>query len=237
MKKYIISSVALVIAGTAFLNAEILSEEELLPVNSYVPPVQSSYVTMEAFYAGASKDIDKDFGEEVNIGGLWSTFGKKISGTQPGLSLDFAGILAIGGGSTEVDWHGIGTYVEEKYSQFDIFAGGQVALTYEFCESFSLTGGVMAGVDIRSMEYEVKGTTGLGYIDTDDDDVACGLFYGAFVRADTRLTNRWSLTASLRYMGTTTENEFSIPVAGVSESWKTEKVGYGVFTLGAKFSF
>lgn len=218
MNKYLISVTALALAGTAFANAQVLE-------GNY-------YVTMEGFFAGATDDIVKDW-QKVNIGGLWGTCGMTVDSAVPGLSFDFAGVSGIGGGSTEEDSYYSGAYEENKITQVDFFVGGQAGLNYQFCERFSMSAGVMAGIDFRSSEAELEYHDVGGYIDADDDDFDAGFFYGLFVRADTKLTQRWSLTASYRFMGTTTKNEWNL--AGIK--LETEKTNYNMVTVGAKFEF
>ena len=218
MNKYLISVTALALAGTAFANAQALEGDY--------------YVTMEGFFAGATDDIVKDW-EKVNIGGLWGTCGTTVDSSVPGLSFDFAGVLGIGGGSTEEDSYNGGAHEKDKITQVDFFVGGQAGLNYQFCERFSMSAGVMAGIDFRSSKAEVEQHYASGYADADDDDFAAGFFYGLFVRADTKLTERWSLTASYRFMGTTTKNEWNLDDFKV----KTEKTNYNMLTVGAKFEF
>lgn len=193
----------------------------------------ASYATMEGFYAGAAEDVVKNW-EKVNIAGLWGTYGTTFDTSARGTFVDFAGILGFGGGSTEETYYGYNEYGKDEITQFDVFMGGQVGLKVQFTNSFSMTAGVMAGLDFRTSELEMEAEDSLYYYEDDEEDAAVGLFYGAFIRAETRLTNRWSLTASYRFMGTTTENEFSLDGY---EKIKTEKVNYNMFTVGAKFEF
>ncbi|MCR5183715.1 MAG: TonB-dependent receptor [Opitutales bacterium] len=190
------------------------------------------YVTMEGFGGAADANIIKGF-KKVSIGGFWSTAGTTVDLDSDLLSLDLAGILSIGGGSEEEDELTATTYRGDKFSQADVFGGLQVGLQFNLTETVHLTAGLMGGVDVRSARLESKGNVGGVPWDVDKTDSDIGVFYGAYLRVDTRLTDRWSLTASGRWMGTTAENDFKVAGATV----ETEKVNYAVITVGVRFAF
>ncbi len=190
--------------------------------------VYNGFMTVEGFYAAANNKIDKDIDKKLNIGGLWMTAGRKFE-LDPTLSFDLAGIFAVGGGF----YNEKRPTNEERYIQADGLLGIQPSLTVNLGDHFSLSGGLMAGLDVRSMRYRYSGYIGWQHRIVNDTDTRCGAFYGSFLKADVKFTKRFSLTASARYMGTTVQNEFE--VAGVS--WQTEKTNYAVVTVGFKFAF
>lgn len=196
------------------------------------PAASNSYVSVEAFFAGATDDIYcEDKG--LNIGGIWLTIGAKNE-INPNLKFDYAGIFAFGAGSLEVDTHWGSYYrTEDKFVQGDLFAGAQIGLDFQVSDSVAIGIGAMGGLDIRYLSYE---TSGYGYkYDQDADNTAVGFFFGAYARLDWQLSERWALTASARYMCTTTENDEIERPWG--ETVELDSCNYVVGTVGLRFSF
>jgi len=231
MTKYLVSATVLALVGTTFANAQEMDDDYvtsseyfdaygLSKLSRKAGHLRRSYATVEGFFAVATDEIDEDF-EKVNIAGILGTWGTTTALSVPKLSLDFAGVMGFGGGSNEKDYYS----GELKITQGDLFVGGQAGVKCQFVEHFSMCAGLMAGIDIRYSEIEAT----RGRSKASNSDTAVGAFYGLFLRADVNLSNRWSLTASYRFMGTTTKNEWY--------GYESEKTGYSMFTVGAKFNF
>lgn len=192
------------------------------------PAASNSYVSVEAFFAGATDGIYCE-DEELSIGGVWLTIGAKNE-INPTLKFDYAGILAFGAGSLEVDqtdyYYWMGKYYLTKYKwefvQADLLLGAQGGLDFQVSESIAIGIGAMGGLDVRYLSVECDD-------DFDETDTAVGFFFGAYARLDWQLSERWALTASARYMCTTTENEIN--------DEKGDSCNYVVGTVGLRFSF
>lgn len=243
MKKAFTTFALIALAGT-FANAETpevatdVEESESVPALVITIPELTKSASIEVFSAKArsgSNDNSPDMKGVMLTYGLSAPIAEKAS-------IEFGGFLSASAGDKK--WTAENTFTTAyDLDQTDVMLGLQGGISFHATEEISIFAGAMAGIDYRTIEVAemtrvalTDPTTGAQTIATgrdDGSDTTLGLVYGIYVGIDFKVSEKWSVMVSYRYMGSTAEND--VELFGVNSKLETDE--YSVISVGAKYTF